>query len=157
MRHQVRGRHFGRSSDHRQALFKNLITDLFRHGQIETTEAKAKAIRADAERLITIAKRGRTGRITEVHARRLLRSRLLEIKQREEESRNAAERRAQVGSGERSEKIRTYNFPQSRITDHRAGVTLHQLDAVMAGDLGELLDAVAARMAAADEATRESA
>ena len=76
MRHQVRGRHLGRSSDHRQALFKNLITDLFRHGQIETTEAKAKAIRADAEHLITIAKRGRAGRIAEVHARRLLRSRL---------------------------------------------------------------------------------
>lgn len=76
MRHQVRGRHLGRSSDHRQALFKNLITELFKHGQIETTEAKAKAIRADAEHLITIAKRGRAGRITEVHARRLLRSRL---------------------------------------------------------------------------------
>ncbi len=76
MRHQVRGRHLGRSSDHRQALFKNLITELFRHGQIETTEAKAKAIRADAEHLITIAKRGRSGRIDEVHARRLLRSRL---------------------------------------------------------------------------------
>lgn len=76
MRHQVRGRHLGRSSDHRQALFKNLITELFKHGQIETTEAKAKAIRADAEHLITIAKRGRSGRITEVHARRLLRSRL---------------------------------------------------------------------------------
>ncbi len=76
MRHQVRGRRLGRSSDHRQALFKNLITELFRHGQIETTEAKAKAIRADAEHLITIAKRGRAGRITEVHARRLLRSRL---------------------------------------------------------------------------------
>lgn len=76
MRHQISGRQFGRSSAHRQALFKNLITELFRHGQIETTEAKAKAIRADAEKLITIAKRGRSGRISEVHARRLLRSRL---------------------------------------------------------------------------------
>lgn len=76
MRHQISGRQFGRSSAHRQALFKNLITELFRHGQIETTEAKAKAIRSDAEKLITIAKRGRAGRISEVHARRLLRSRL---------------------------------------------------------------------------------
>ncbi len=76
MRHHVRGRHLGRSTGHRQALFRNLITELFRHGQIETTEAKAKAIRADAEKLITIAKRGRTGRISEVHARRLIRARL---------------------------------------------------------------------------------
>ncbi|MCX7853539.1 MAG: 50S ribosomal protein L17 [Caldilineales bacterium] len=76
MRHHVRGRHLGRSTGHRQALFKNLITELFRHGQIETTEAKAKAIRADAEKLITIAKRGRAGRISEVHARRLIRARL---------------------------------------------------------------------------------
>lgn len=76
MRHNIHGRHLGRDSGHRELLFRNLITELFRHGQIETTEAKAKAIRADAERLITIAKRGRSGRITEVHARRLLRSRL---------------------------------------------------------------------------------
>lgn len=76
MRHHVRGRHLGRSTGHRQALFKNLITELFRHGQIETTEAKARAIRADAEKLITIAKRGRSGRISEVHARRLIRARL---------------------------------------------------------------------------------
>ncbi len=76
MRHQKRGRTLGRSSGHRKALYKNLITDLFRYGQIETTIAKAKAIRPGAERLITIAKRGQTGRISEVHARRLLRSRL---------------------------------------------------------------------------------
>jgi peptide chain release factor 1 len=54
----------------------------------------------------------------------------------------ANERRAQVGTGDRSEKIRTYNFPQSRVTDHRSGVTMHQLDALMAGDMDELLDAV---------------
>lgn len=76
MRHQRYGRTLGRSSGHRKALFKNLITELFRHGQIETTEAKAKAIRPLAERMITIAKRGHTGRIDEVHARRLLRARL---------------------------------------------------------------------------------
>ncbi len=76
MRHQRYGRTLGRSSGHRKALFKNLMTELFRHGQIETTEAKAKAIRPLAERLITIAKRGRSGRISEVHARRLLVARL---------------------------------------------------------------------------------
>lgn len=57
MRHRVAGRHLGRSTGHRQAMFRNLITDLFRHGRIKTTEAKAKAIRADAEKLITVAKK----------------------------------------------------------------------------------------------------
>jgi peptide chain release factor 1 len=55
-------------------------------------------------------------------------------------------RREQVGSGERSEKIRTYNFPQSRVTDHRAGVTLHRLDGILEGDLDELLDALHGHM-----------
>ncbi|MBI5029922.1 MAG: 50S ribosomal protein L17 [Chloroflexi bacterium] len=59
------GRTLGRDSSHREALFRNLITELFRHERIETTEAKAKAVRADAEKLITLAKRG------DVHARRL--------------------------------------------------------------------------------------
>ncbi len=65
MRHRVAGRKLGRSSAHRKALFRNLVTQLFRHEQIRTTEAKAKAIRPQAERLITLAKRG------DLHARRL--------------------------------------------------------------------------------------
>jgi len=76
MRHKKKSIHFGRDVDHRKALFKNLVTELVRYGQIETTEAKAKAMRPDAERLITIAKRAHKGIITEVHARRLIRSRL---------------------------------------------------------------------------------
>jgi large subunit ribosomal protein L17 len=76
MRHKKKSIHFGRDVDHRTALFKNLVTELVRHGQIETTEAKAKALRPRAERLVTIAKRGRSGKITEVHAKRLLRARL---------------------------------------------------------------------------------
>jgi len=76
MRHKKHSYHFGRDVDHRNALFKNLVTELVRHGQIETTEAKAKAIRPQAERLVTIAKRGRSGRISEVHAKRLLRTHL---------------------------------------------------------------------------------
>lgn len=65
MRHRVAGRRLKRDSSHRRALFRNLITEFFRHERIETTEAKAKAIRAQAEKLITLAKRG------DVHARRL--------------------------------------------------------------------------------------
>jgi len=79
-------------------------------------------------------------------ALKVLRSRVLEREQERAAGERASERRAQVGSGERSEKIRTYNFPQSRITDHRAGVTLHRLDAALEGDLDELLDAVHAHM-----------
>lgn len=78
----------------------------------------------------------------------VLRSRLLEHEEQKAADERATERRAQVGSGERSEKIRTYNFPQSRITDHRAGITMHKLDAVMEGGLGELLDAVKAHVTA---------
>lgn len=65
MRHRVAGRKLGRSSAHRKALFRNLVTELLRHEQIRTTEAKAKAIRPQAEQLITLAKRG------DLHARRL--------------------------------------------------------------------------------------
>ncbi|MCH2185351.1 peptide chain release factor 1, partial [Myxococcota bacterium] len=82
----------------------------------------------------------------------VLRSRLLEFEERRAADERASERRSQVGSGERAEKIRTYNFPQSRITDHRAGVTVHKLDQVMEGDLGPLLEAVKAEVLARAQA-----
>jgi len=75
-------------------------------------------------------------------AMRVLRSRLLEKKESEERAKRAQERRGQVGTGDRSEKIRTYNFPQNRITDHRIGLTLHRLESVMEGDLDEMIDAL---------------
>jgi peptide chain release factor 1 len=75
-------------------------------------------------------------------AMKVLRARLLEAEQERAADERASERRQQVGTGGRSEKIRTYNFPQSRITDHRAGVTVHQLEAVLQGDLDDLLDQV---------------
>jgi peptide chain release factor 1 len=81
----------------------------------------------------------------------VLRSRLYDMEQEKLDAARSSERRSQVGTGERSEKIRTYNFPQTRVTDHRAGVTLHKLDAVLAGEMGELLDAVHANIAAAKE------
>ena len=77
-------------------------------------------------------------------AMRVLRARLLETAQTAQEAQIARERRTQIGTGERSEKIRTYNFPQNRVTDHRVGVTLRRLAEVIAGDLDELLDALAA-------------
>ena len=77
-------------------------------------------------------------------AMRILRSRLLERSQAEEAAKNAAERRNQVGTGDRSERIRTYNFPQNRVTDHRYGITRHDLTDVMEGNLEELLSDIIA-------------
>ncbi len=78
-------------------------------------------------------------------AMRILRSRLLEREMRERQEQEGALRLAQVGSGDRSAKVRTYNFPQSRITDHRVGVTSHSLEATLGGDLEEFTQALAAK------------
>jgi peptide chain release factor 1 len=77
-------------------------------------------------------------------AMKVLRARLYEMEMRKQQEAIAKDRRSQVGTGERSEKIRTYNFPQSRITDHRINFTTHQLHGVLEGDVTELLDQVAA-------------
>ena len=74
----------------------------------------------------------------------ILRAQLYERQRREQEDARSAQRRSLVGSGMRNERIRTYNFPQGRVTDHRIGLTLHQIDAVMDGDLDAILDALAA-------------
>ena len=73
---------------------------------------------------------------------RVLRARLYERKQEEQQSAIAADRRAQVGTGDRSDRIRTYNFPQGRVTDHRIGLTLYRIDSIRDGDLDEILDAL---------------
>ncbi len=72
----------------------------------------------------------------------MLRSRLLDRMVAEQEAARARERRAMVGTGDRSAKIRTYNFPQSRVTDHRIGLTAHNLQGVLDGDLGEIIKAL---------------
>jgi peptide chain release factor 1 len=77
-------------------------------------------------------------------AMRVLKARLLERAQEEQQAAIAADRRSQVGTGERSERIRTYNFAQNRVTDHRVGVTLHRLPEVLEGDIDELVEALAA-------------
>ena len=77
-------------------------------------------------------------------AMRVLKARLLERAQEEQQAAIAADRRSQVGTGERSERIRTYNFAQNRVTDHRIGLTVHRLPEVLEGDLDELIEALAA-------------
>jgi peptide chain release factor 1 len=80
----------------------------------------------------------------------VLRARLYDLERRKAEAERAASRRAQVGTGDRSERIRTYNFPQGRMTDHRINLTIYNLDAIMEGDLDEVIDA----LIAADQAAR---
>jgi peptide chain release factor 1 len=77
-------------------------------------------------------------------ALKILRSRLLEIEREKQERAVRDERRGMVKSGDRSDKIRTYNFPQNRVTDHRIGLTLHELDRVMEGAIEPLVDALTA-------------
>ncbi len=73
----------------------------------------------------------------------VLRARLLAMEQRKQEEAITKQRRSQVGTGDRSQKIRTYNFPQGRISDHRIGLTLHNLPRILEGDLDEFIDALA--------------
>jgi peptide chain release factor 1 len=73
---------------------------------------------------------------------KILASRLYEEERRKQSEALAAERKSQVGTGDRSERIRTYNFPQGRVTDHRIGLTLYKIDEIMNGDLDELIDAL---------------
>jgi peptide chain release factor 1 len=75
-------------------------------------------------------------------AMRVLRARMLEAERRRQQEELSAQRRSQIGSGDRAEKIRTYNYPENRVTDHRIKVTLHRLDAVLDGDLDELTEAL---------------
>ncbi len=83
-------------------------------------------------------------------AMQVLRARLYDLERQKLDATRAADRKGQVGSGDRSERIRTYNFPQGRLTDHRIGLTLYKLDAVMQGDLDDIISA----LVAADQASR---
>lgn len=85
-------------------------------------------------------------------AMRTLRARIVEAEREKQDAEIAQNRKSQVGSGERSEKIRTYNFPQNRVTDHRVGLTLHKLELVMEGDLEEIVQALKAQQQQAETA-----
>ena len=87
---------------------------------------------------------GRSQHQNKAQAMRVLAARIMDKQEREAHSKLAAERKSLVGSGDRSERIRTYNFPQGRVTDHRINLTLHKMDAIMDGDIGELTGALMA-------------
>ncbi len=78
------------------------------------------------------------------YAMKLLKSRLYEKERREQEEKLSSERKSQVGTGDRSEKIRTYNYPQGRITDHRIGLSIYQMEDFLNGDMDEMIDSLIA-------------
>ena len=73
---------------------------------------------------------------------KILRARLYELMESQQHEKVASERKSQVGTGDRSERIRTYNFPQGRVSDHRIGLTLYKIEAIMNGDIDEIIDAL---------------
>ena len=93
--------------------------------------------------IVTICQDERSQLQNKVKAMSVLRSRLLDIERRQQEEKITKERRSQVGTGDRAEKIRTYNFPQDRVSDHRIGLTLRNLPRILEGELDELIDALA--------------
>jgi peptide chain release factor 1 len=121
-------------------------------GQSVNTTDSAVRITHNPSGLVVSCQDEKSQHKNKAKAMKVLRSRLLELETQRAADARASERREQVGTGERSEKIRTYNFPQNRITDHRAGITLHKLDSVMEGDLEELLGEVRKAMLARVEA-----
>ncbi len=109
-------------------------------GQGVNTTDSAVQIQHKASGLIVRCADGRSQQQNKVKAMTVLRSRLLERKVAEENAKYAAQRKAQVGSGERNERIRTYNFPQNRVTDHRIELTLYNLPALMEGDMDGVIE-----------------
>jgi peptide chain release factor 1 len=108
---------------------------------VNTTDSAVRIIHKPTGMIVFCAD-GRSQQKNKASAMAVLRSRLLKLKEEEERAKYAAARKSQIGSGDRSERIRTYNFPQNRVTDHRIGLTLYNLPQVMEGDLGEIIAAL---------------
>ena len=127
---------------------KDLRIDVYRSGgaggqHVNTTDSAVRITHIPTNIVVTCQDE-RSQIKNKEKAMRLLKSKLLEEEIRRAESERSEERRLQVGSGDRSERIRTYNFPQNRLTDHRINLTVYSLDKVMEGDLDEILDALSA-------------
>jgi peptide chain release factor 1 len=139
---------------------RDLRIDVFRAsgpgGQSVNTTDSAVRITHLPTGLVVVQQDEKSQHKNKARALKVLRSRLYEIERQKRDSARAAERKSQVGSGDRSERIRTYNFPQGRVTDHRLNLTLHKIEKVMSGEaLDEIIDAVlaedqAARLAAVE-------
>jgi peptide chain release factor 1 len=133
---------------------KDLRIDVFRAsgpgGQSVNTTDSAIRIKHLPTGLVVIQQDEKSQHKNKAKAMRVLRSRLYDYQRQLVDAKRAAARKSQVGSGDRSERIRTYNFPQGRVTDHRINLTLHKLDRIMDGELDEAIDALTAE----DQASR---
>jgi len=131
---------------------KDLRIDVFRSsgpgGQSVNTTDSAVRVTHLPTTLVVTCQDEKSQHKNKAKALKILRARLLERARQEQQSEIAANRKAMVGSGDRSEKIRTYNFPQSRVTEHRVNLTLHQLDRILDGDLDPIVDALVTRQQA---------
>ena len=127
---------------------KDLRIDVYRSsgagGQHVNTTDSAVRITHLPTGIVVVCQDERSQLKNKAKAMKILRSRMLEAEIEAQQAAESAARKSQVGSGDRSEKIRTYNFPQDRVTDHRIGLTKHNLPAVMDGDLGAFIDALRA-------------
>ncbi|EPY08026.1 peptide chain release factor 1 [Paenibacillus alvei TS-15] len=108
-------------------------------GQSVNTTKSAVRVTHIPTGIMATCQDGKSQNDNKAKALQVLRARIYEIKRQEEEAKYAGERKSKVGTGDRSERIRTYNYPQSRVTDHRIGLTLHKLDQIMNGDVEELI------------------
>ena len=136
---------------------KDLRIDVYRSGghggqSVNTTDSAVRITHLPTNTVVAIQDE-KSQLKNRDKAMRVLKARLYEMEQRKLVEARQADRRGQVGTGERSEKIRTYNFPQSRITDHRIGLSLYNVEAVVNGDLDEVIDALTSHFQA--EALRE--
>ena len=125
---------------------RDLRIDIFRSsgpgGQSVNTTDSAVRITHLPTGLVVTCQDEKSQHKNKARAMKVLRSRLYDLEQRRVAAERARERRGQIGTGDRSERIRTYNYPQNRVTDHRIGLTLHKLDMIIEGDLEELLEQV---------------
>ena len=111
-------------------------------GQSVNTTKSAVRVTHIPTGIVATCQDGKSQNDNKDKALQVLRTRIYDIKRQEEEAKISGERREKIGTGDRSERIRTYNFPQSRVTDHRIGLTLHKLDYVMNGDMDEIVQAL---------------
>ena len=120
---------------------------------VNTTDSAVQILHIPTGRIVR-CQDGRSQQKNKERALSIMRARLLEEKQREEEAKYSANRKTQIGTAGREEKIRTYNFPQNRVTDHRIGLTLYNLDRIVEGDLKEMIQSL--QMADLQERLKES-
>ncbi|REK66566.1 MULTISPECIES: peptide chain release factor 1 [Cohnella] len=129
-----------------EILDKDIRVDTFcssgAGGQSVNTTKSAVRVTHIPTGIVATCQDGKSQNDNKAKALQVLRARIVDMKRQEEEAKISGERREKIGTGDRSERIRTYNFPQSRVTDHRIGLTLHRLDAVLNGDMEEIIQAL---------------